>query len=160
MLARLSESATRHIVRLLLDHVDENDYRLEGLIALFAPPTVVRRSVGTTRHGEDGEAVTDGSADTDIAVVRQRMADAVAPLRAMAYEHRLHILVILMDGESTPDSLATAMSLDGTVIAHHLRSLRDSSLVRRRRRGRNVYYALADDAARRLVTEVMAYAAR
>ena len=104
--------------------------------------------------------MTDESADTDLAVIRQKMTDAVATLRAMAYEHRLHILVILLDGETTPDSLATTMALDATVIAHHLRNLRDSSLIRRRRHGRNVFYALTDDAARRLVTEVMAYAAR
>ena len=88
----------------------------------------------------------------------QEIADAVAALQGMAYEHRLHILMLLMAGETTPEALATRMSLDSTIVAHHLRNLRVTSLIRRQRRGRNVYYALSGDAARRLVQEVIRYA--
>jgi len=93
-------------------------------------------------------------------VTDQDIADAVVVLRGMAYEHRLHILVLLMAGETTPESLATRMSLDSTIVAHHLRNLRDTSLIRRQRRGRHVYYALNGDAARGLVQEVIRYAGR
>jgi DNA-binding transcriptional ArsR family regulator len=78
----------------------------------------------------------------------------------MAYEHRLHLLVLLGAGEQTPAELAGAIPLDPTVVAHHLRYLREARLVRRQRRGRNVYYALDGEPTRRLVEAVIRYADR
>lgn len=83
---------------------------------------------------------------------------AVAVLRGMAYEHRLHILVLLQAGESTPAMLAAAIPAEVTAVAHHLRFLRDARLVRRHRRGRNVFYSLTDDATRALVHQILRYA--
>jgi ArsR family transcriptional regulator, lead/cadmium/zinc/bismuth-responsive transcriptional repressor len=83
---------------------------------------------------------------------------AVEVLRGMAYEHRLHILVVLQDGERTPAELNERIPADPTAIAHHLRFLLDARLIRRQRRGRYVYYALRGEATRRLVAEVLHYA--
>jgi DNA-binding transcriptional ArsR family regulator len=83
---------------------------------------------------------------------------AVAVLRGMAYQHRLHILLLLQEGESTPGTLTEAIDADPTSVAHHLRYLLDARLVRRRRRGRNVYYSLHGAATGRLVTEILRYA--
>jgi len=83
------------------------------------------------------------------------LGNAVTLLRGMAYEHRLHILMVLREGEQTPASLAEAIPAEPTAIAHHLRFLRDSRLIRRRRSGRQSYYALRSDEIGRLVTEVL-----
>ncbi|MFI5937655.1 ArsR/SmtB family transcription factor [Actinoplanes sp. NPDC051494] len=83
---------------------------------------------------------------------------AVTVLQAMAYEHRLHILVLLRAGESTPDNLARRLQVDTTVVGHHLRYLRDAALVSRRRAGRNVHYRLRTPAVDRLIAEVLHYA--
>lgn len=83
---------------------------------------------------------------------------AVQVLRGMAYEHRLHLLVVLQDGEQTPGALAAATQLESTLVAHHLRYMREARLVRRQRRGRNVYYTLDGEATRRLVREVIHFA--
>jgi len=83
---------------------------------------------------------------------------AVIALRGMAYEHRLNILLMLQDGEQTPAALAEAIPAEPTAIAHHLRFLRDARLIHRRRRGRQVYYTLRNEAIRRLVADVLRYA--
>jgi DNA-binding transcriptional ArsR family regulator len=83
---------------------------------------------------------------------------AVVVLRGMAYEHRLHILMLLRGGEQTPADLADAMTADATAVAHHLRFLKDARLIRRQRRGRNVFYTLHGEATRQLVAEVLRYA--
>jgi DNA-binding transcriptional ArsR family regulator len=70
---------------------------------------------------------------------------AVEVLRGMAYEHRLHILVVLRDGEATPATIGTRVPAHPTAIAHHLRHLANAGLIRRRRQGRNVLYGLASD---------------
>jgi DNA-binding transcriptional ArsR family regulator len=67
---------------------------------------------------------------------------AVEVLRGMAYEHRLHILMVLRAGEATPATIGTQVPAHSTAIAHHLRHLADAGLIRRRRQGRNVFYAL------------------
>ncbi|RKN22105.1 ArsR family transcriptional regulator [Micromonospora musae] len=89
---------------------------------------------------------------------RSTLDRAVVVLRGMAYEHRLHILVLLQAGEQTPASLAEAMSTDSTTIARHLRYLKDARLIRRKRRGRHVTYMLHGEATRRLIVDVLHYA--
>jgi DNA-binding transcriptional ArsR family regulator len=84
---------------------------------------------------------------------------AVEILRGMAYEHRLHILVLLRAGESTPGALAAALPVHPTAVAHHLRSLMDARLVRRRRRGRVVLYSLRHPSTGALIDEILRYAA-
>ena len=83
---------------------------------------------------------------------------AVNALRGMAYEHRLHILVLLREGETTPSTLAAAIPAHPTAVSHHLRHLVDAGLIRRRRDGRRMLYSLRGAAAARLVDEVLRYA--
>lgn len=85
----------------------------------------------------------------------------VAALRGMAYEARFRILMMLMNTpESSPVDISAALPLDATVVAHHLRHLLDAKLIRRRRRGRRVFYTLSDDATRRVVGEIIRYGGR
>ncbi|MGQ5261929.1 metalloregulator ArsR/SmtB family transcription factor [Micromonospora sp. ZYX-F-536] len=90
--------------------------------------------------------------------MRATLDRAIVVLRGMAYEHRLHILVLLQGGEQTPAWLAQALSADSTAIAHHLRFLKDARLIRRKRRGRQVTYMLQGEATRRLIGDVLRYA--
>jgi DNA-binding transcriptional ArsR family regulator len=94
------------------------------------------------------------SGDVD-AAVRER---AVEILRGMAYEHRLHILVLLRAGEATPAALARSVPAHPTAVAHHLRCLVDARLVRRRRRGRAVLYSLREPSTGALIDEILRYA--
>ncbi|MEV6349087.1 metalloregulator ArsR/SmtB family transcription factor [Actinoplanes sp. NPDC051851] len=86
------------------------------------------------------------------------VARAVRALQGMAYEHRLHILMLLRASESTPGTLSENASVHPTAIAHHLRHLLDAGLVRRRREGRHVYYRLADEATVLLLDDVVRFA--
>ena len=83
---------------------------------------------------------------------------AVVVLRAMAYEHRLHVLLLLRDGERTPAELTAEIPAAASAIAHHLRYLLDAGLIRRRRTGRAVTYRLSGESTRRLVDEVLRHA--
>jgi DNA-binding transcriptional ArsR family regulator len=82
---------------------------------------------------------------------------AVTVLRAMAYEHRLRILLHLLHGEATAAALSAALVLDPTGLAHHLRHLRTARLIHRQRNGQHVRYRLDDD-ARPLLRKLMRYA--
>ena len=85
---------------------------------------------------------------------------AVEVLRGMAYQHRLHILVVLRSGEATPAALCAVIPTHPTAISHHLRNLADAGLIRRSRRGRNVYYSLHGESTGRLIDEVISFAGK
>jgi ArsR family transcriptional regulator, lead/cadmium/zinc/bismuth-responsive transcriptional repressor len=94
-------------------------------------------------------------------LMEQDLERVVAALRGMAYEARFRILVMLtMTPESSPVDISAALPLDATIVAHHLRHLLEAKLIRRTRRGRRVFYALSDEATRRLVGEVIRYGHR
>lgn len=81
----------------------------------------------------------------------QRMAET---FKVLADPGRARLISTLLDaGELCVCDLAAATGLSETACSHNLRLLRSNRLVRYRRRGRNVYYAL-DDAHIRLLLDV------
>jgi ArsR family transcriptional regulator, lead/cadmium/zinc/bismuth-responsive transcriptional repressor len=76
----------------------------------------------------------------------ERTAVQVAELfRALGDTSRVRILAALANGETNVGALAEAAGISESAVSHHLRGLRQMRLVRFRRDGRQVYYALDDD---------------
>ncbi len=65
---------------------------------------------------------------------------------------RLSIVSALRDGEMCVCDLAAFLKMTESAISHHLRRLRDLSLVKNRRDGQILYYSLDDDHVQTLVT--------
>ena len=65
---------------------------------------------------------------------------------------RIKILYALHDSELCVQDLANAVQLSQSAVSHQLRVLKDSKLVRFRRDGKPVYYALADDHVRSILS--------
>jgi ArsR family transcriptional regulator len=63
----------------------------------------------------------------------------------LADSTRMRILIALGAGELCVTDLAAATGINRTTISHQLRVLRRDRLVRRRRDGKVVFYALDDD---------------
>src|SRR5918997_177061 len=73
-------------------------------------------------------------------------APEVAGLFALlADPTRLRLLAALSAGELCVCDLATATGVNRTTVSHQLRTLREGRLVRSRREGRVIFYALDDD---------------
>ena len=70
--------------------------------------------------------------------------DLAETLKALASPGRLRVLVELLAGDKTVEQLAASADLSPSATSHHLRLLRSLRLVRARRDGRNVVYALHD----------------
>src|SRR5687768_14256202 len=70
--------------------------------------------------------------------------DLAETLKALASPGRLRVLVELLGGDRTVEQLADAADLSPSATSHHLRLLRSLRLVRARRDGRNVVYAVYD----------------
>ena len=67
---------------------------------------------------------------------------------ALSDAKRLGILEILRDGECCVCDLAGSLDIRQSLLSFHLRTLRDAGLVRDRRDGRWVHYALNEEALR------------
>lgn len=70
-----------------------------------------------------------------------------AILRALAEETRLAVLRELMYGPRRVGELNARLSLDQSLLSHHLKVLREAGLVVSRRQGKSVLYQLAPGVA-------------
>ena len=64
---------------------------------------------------------------------------------------RLRILCVLMEQEICVADLADTLEMTQSAISHQLRTLKQSKLVKARRRGKMVYYSLDDDHVRSII---------
>lgn len=64
---------------------------------------------------------------------------------------RLSIVMQCREGEIGPGALAEQIGLSPSLVSHHLRLLRSARIVRAERRGKQVFYALADACVRDLI---------
>lgn len=71
--------------------------------------------------------------------------------KALGDYTRVRILYALSIGELCVCALAEVLDMSQSAISHQLRLLRAAKLVRYRKEGKNVYYALDDDHVRNLV---------
>jgi ArsR family transcriptional regulator len=64
---------------------------------------------------------------------------------ALSDPTRLRIISVLLEGEMNVGDIADQVSMTESAVSHQLRGLRQMRLVRSRKDGRQVYYALDDD---------------
>lgn len=70
--------------------------------------------------------------------------------RSLGDATRLRIISRLLEGEQSVQALAAALGLSPSAVSHQLRTMRQLKLVRFRKSGRFVYYALDDEHIRDL----------
>lgn len=73
-------------------------------------------------------------------------------LKAIAHENRLLILCMLVDGEKSVRDLEVLLEMRQPSVSQQLARLRADDLVATRRDGKTIYYSLASDKARELVS--------
>jgi ArsR family transcriptional regulator len=64
---------------------------------------------------------------------------------ALSDPTRLRIISVLLENELNVGDIATQLTMTESAVSHQLRGLRQLRLVRSRKNGRQVYYALDDD---------------
>ena len=69
--------------------------------------------------------------------------------QALTHPVRLEIIDHLRAGEKTVGELVTEMEMPQSTISRHLRLMRTKGVVRARREGLNVYYALSNEKSTR-----------
>ena len=64
---------------------------------------------------------------------------------ALSDASRVRIISLLLEGEMSVSALADGLKMTESAVSHQLRGLRQMRLVRARKEGRQVFYALDDD---------------
>lgn len=82
----------------------------------------------------------------------RRTAPLIADLlKVLSNETRLMILCLLVEGERSVTALAEALDVKGPAMSQQLALLRKDGLVKTRREGQTIFYALARDDIRDLM---------
>lgn len=77
-------------------------------------------------------------------------------LKALSHENRLLLLCLLAEGERSVTELENILSLRQPAVSQQLARLRLDNLVTTRREGKTVYYSLAGDDVRKLISVIYA----
>jgi DNA-binding transcriptional ArsR family regulator len=84
---------------------------------------------------------------------RDRIERAAVLFRALGDPGRLSMLLMLRGGEACVSELAAATGEALNTVSQRLALLEKDALVRKRREGRHVFYALADDHVRCIIED-------
>jgi DNA-binding transcriptional ArsR family regulator len=110
------------------------------------------RSVVATVRRDEVEGVAGRLLDTRAAA---RVAET---FKVLGDATRVRIVHALSLAELCTCDLAALLGISEPAVSHHLRTLRQMRLVRYRRQGRLVYYALDDEHIRRLFDDSLKHA--
>ncbi|MDD7312642.1 MAG: metalloregulator ArsR/SmtB family transcription factor [Clostridiaceae bacterium] len=98
------------------------------------------------RHPEHIEAVRRLMPDDD------SLYDLSEVFRVFGDSTRIRILYALFESELCVCDLATLLGLTQSAVSHQLRILKDAKLVKFRREGKSIFYALDDDHVRAILS--------
>lgn len=82
----------------------------------------------------------------------ERAASVAAILSLMGNPHRLRILCRLAETEASVGILVTEVGLSQSALSQHLAKLRANGLVTTRREAQTIFYSLANDEIRTIMT--------
>lgn len=75
-------------------------------------------------------------------------------LKALSHENRLLLLCLLSERERSVSDLEELLAMRQSSVSQQLARLRLDGLVTARRDGKSVYYSIADDSVRRMITVI------
>ncbi|MBO0469075.1 winged helix-turn-helix transcriptional regulator [Enterococcus sp. DIV0242_7C1] len=80
----------------------------------------------------------------DTTVTEEEIKKVSQLYKVLSDPTRLRILLLLKQGELNVTSIGEELSMEQSAVSHQLRLLRDTHVVRSRRQGKTIYYALDD----------------
>jgi DNA-binding transcriptional ArsR family regulator len=123
--------------------------------------SVLRRQTRTETMAEDYSNTTsilpDPSKPMDDATwnkVKTNAQGASDFLKALSHEGRLMILCSLAHGEKSVTELEQMLSSRQAAVSQQLARLRQERLISARREGKQIFYSLTDERARRIIEQV------
>lgn len=79
--------------------------------------------------------------------------------RLLGEPNRLGIVANCLDGPLSVGEITARLALNQSLVSHHLRLLRAARLLKAGRRGKQVYYSIADGHVREMLTNMIEHVA-
>ena len=83
----------------------------------------------------------------------EKLYDLAELFKIFGDSTRIRILFVLFEAEVCVCDLAAALNMTQSAISHQLRILKQSRLVKSRREGKSVFYSLADEHVRTIISQ-------
>jgi len=90
-----------------------------------------------------------------VALKSDQTAQLAETFGLLADPTRLSIVTACMGQEIAAGDIANALGLSPSLVSHHLRLLRAARMVRAERRGKQIFYSLADTCVRDVLTTMI-----
>ena len=82
----------------------------------------------------------------------EELYDLADLFKVFADSTRIRILFVLFESEVCVCDLAKALNMTQSAVSHQLRVLKQNKLVKNRREGKSIFYSLADDHVRTIIS--------
>ncbi|CAM4369329.1 Transcriptional regulator, ArsR family [Paenibacillus typhae] len=93
-------------------------------------------------------------------MIQEHIAEQVADwFKAFSDVTRVKLISLLMQKELCVNDLSRLMDMNQSAVSHQLRFLRNSRIVKRRKVGKTVFYALDDAHIEQIFTQTLLHAA-
>jgi ArsR family transcriptional regulator, lead/cadmium/zinc/bismuth-responsive transcriptional repressor len=137
---------------------------MSGALPYTQPPRLTSRQLTRPEPAAAGGTpapTLDAPASRDAwQLLDHATADALAAtFRVLADPTRVKLLAAMTRGECCVRQLADAVGMSGSAVSHQLRVLRHARIVKGRRAGRLVYYALDDHHVQALFRQALSHVA-
>ena len=87
--------------------------------------------------------------------VEKQIYDLAELFKVFGDSTRIRILFVLFEAEVCVCDMAAALNMTVSAVSHQLKILKQNKLIKSRREGRSVFYSLADDHVRTIVSQGM-----
>jgi len=87
----------------------------------------------------------------------ERAVELAEIFRLLGDANRLRIAVVCLDSPLCVGDIAQHVGLSASLVSHHLRLLRAARFVRSQKRGKQVFYGVADDHVRCVINDMVAH---
>ncbi len=85
----------------------------------------------------------------------EQLYDLAELFKVFGDSTRMRILFVLFEAEVCVCDMAAALNMTDSAVSHQLKILKQNKLIKSRRVGRSVFYSLADDHVRAIVSQGM-----
>lgn len=90
--------------------------------------------------------------------MNQKIENSVNIFKALADETRLKIIDAIIKESKTVSQIVETIGESQSGVSHQLKTLKESKIVKSERKGRCIYYSLADDHIKKIVTQTFLHA--
>ena len=84
-----------------------------------------------------------------------KAAEVAELFRLIGDQNRVRIILACTDGAICVGDIAEQLELAHSLVSHHLRHLRAARVVRADRKGKNIYYSVADAHISRVIADMV-----